>query len=155
MSSHVNYMLLRIHVVTEAETACQKWGGSAFMKLGVIYIHSEYIQHRLLHSSWQPPILGGLSPPLSKSGGAQAPLPPQVLCLWVSIYWYTWSHALCAPVLWGHCIFPLRHWDCEILWSSSVARGCGQTHPLLQWTQHYIVNHYMFLLLHMCTHVPL
>ena len=38
-------------IFLEAETACQKWGGSAFMKLGVIYIHSEYIRHRLLHSS--------------------------------------------------------------------------------------------------------
>ena len=30
---------------TEAETACQKWGCSAFIKCGVIHIHSEYIQH--------------------------------------------------------------------------------------------------------------
>ena len=35
----------------EAETACQNWGGSAFMKWWGYYVHSEYIRHRLLHSS--------------------------------------------------------------------------------------------------------
>ena len=34
-----------ITIITEAETACQKWGGggggSAFIKWGVIHIHSE------------------------------------------------------------------------------------------------------------------
>ena len=35
---------LSLQVVTEAETACQKWGGSVFIEF-TIYIHSEYIWH--------------------------------------------------------------------------------------------------------------
>ena len=61
-----------------AETPCQKWGGSVFMKF-TIYINSE-----MLHSSFDPlttKFWGGLSPPLSKSGGAQAPPAPPILCL--------------------------------------------------------------------------
>ena len=34
-------------IYTEAETACQKWGGLD----GLSDIHSEYIRHRLLRSS--------------------------------------------------------------------------------------------------------
>ena len=52
-------------------------GGSAFMKLRIIYIHSEYIQHRLIITFFMTTSnFGGAQPPLSKSGGAQAPPAP-------------------------------------------------------------------------------
>ena len=64
---------------SEAETPCQKWGGSVFMKF-TIYIHSE-----ILHSSFDPlttKFWGGSAPLIKKwGGGAQAPLPPGSLPL--------------------------------------------------------------------------
>ena len=68
--------------VSEAETPCQKWGGSVFMKF-TIYIHSE-----ILHSSFDPlttKFWGGSAPPYQKVGGLKPPLPPQVLCLCVCV----------------------------------------------------------------------
>ena len=61
------------------------------MKLGVIYIHSEYIQHRLLVFNtffMTTSNFRGSGSPLSKSGGgggggegsSAPPLTPQVLC---------------------------------------------------------------------------
>ena len=63
---------------TGAETQCQKWGGSVFMKF-TIYIHSK-----ILHSSFDPLTtkFWGAQPPLTKKwGGSSPPCPPQVLCL--------------------------------------------------------------------------
>ena len=54
----------------------RSWG------LLLIYIHSEYIHHRLLVFNMffmTTSNFGGAQPPLSKSGGPR--LPPQVLCL--------------------------------------------------------------------------
>ena len=55
--------------LTEAETACQKWGDSVFMKWGVIYIHSEYIGYRLL-------VFNVLHDNLQFWGGSSRPCPP-------------------------------------------------------------------------------
>ena len=65
-----------------------KVGGLRVHEVGglfvIIYIHSEYIRHRLLVFNTffiTTSNFGGAQPPLSKSGGPQAPLPRQVLCL--------------------------------------------------------------------------
>ena len=72
-------------ICTEAETACQKWGGSAFIKLGVIFIlNTSCILHRLLIFNMffmaTSNCGGGSAPPYQKVGGLKPPLPPQVLC---------------------------------------------------------------------------
>ena len=63
--------------ISEAETPCQKWGGSVFMKF-TIYIHSE-----ILHPSFDP-----LTTKFCQKweGGLKPPLPPQVLCLSSVLY---------------------------------------------------------------------
>ena len=64
----------------EAETACQKWGGSAFIKWGLFtFILNRPLVFNMFFVTTSN--FGGLSPPLSKSGGLKPPLPPQVLCL--------------------------------------------------------------------------
>ena len=57
--------------ISEAETACQKWEGLAFIKLRVIIIYMDtsgigysYLIH--FHDNLQ---FWGAQPPLSKSGG--------------------------------------------------------------------------------------
>ena len=59
--------------ISVAETPCQKWGGSVFMKF-TIYINSE-----MLHSSFDPLTtkFWGAQPPLiTKWGGSSPPAPP-------------------------------------------------------------------------------
>ena len=64
-----------LSVYTEAETACQKWGGSAFTKWEVIHI---LLNRLLVFNTFfvTTSNFGGAQPPLSKSGGAQAPPAP-------------------------------------------------------------------------------
>ena len=69
MTCKYNLLPCELQYIAEAETACQKWGGSAFMKwdyLLVIYIHSEYIRHRLL-------VFNTFFMTTSNFGGAQPP----------------------------------------------------------------------------------
>ena len=66
-----------LSILTKAETACQKLGGSV-LKLE-IFIHSEYIQHRLLvfNTFFMTTFnFGGLSPPYQKVGGSNPLCPP-------------------------------------------------------------------------------
>ena len=67
--------------MAEAETACQKWGGSAFIKWEVIHI----LLNRLLVLNTffvTTSNFGGAQPPLSKSGrGSSPPCPPGSLPL--------------------------------------------------------------------------
>ena len=54
-----------------------KVGGLGVHEVGGYYFHSEYIWHRVLVFFMTTSNFGGLSPPLSKSGGgAQAPPAP-------------------------------------------------------------------------------
>ena len=80
MSHHKGYptnWLVCTHVVvtsqglhSEAETACQNWGGSAFMKWWCCYVHSEYIWHSL-HDNLQPFFMTTSS--FEGGGGGSAP----------------------------------------------------------------------------------
>ena len=58
---------------SEAETACQKWGGSAFISGGLFTV---ILNRLLVFKCDNLQFWGGLSPPLSKSGEAQAPPAP-------------------------------------------------------------------------------
>ena len=53
-----------------------KVGGLGVHEVRDYYFHSEYIWHRVLVFFMTTSNFGGAQPPLSKSGGAQAPLPP-------------------------------------------------------------------------------
>ena len=59
---------------TEAETACQKWGGSAIISGGLftVILNGLIVFKYILCDSLQFRG-GGAQPPLSRSGGAQAP----------------------------------------------------------------------------------
>ena len=84
--------------VAEAETACQKWGGSVFMEW-VVYLKHTFVLNTscivYLAIIYICPIyilqFWGAQPPLFKKwgGGSSPPCPPQALCL--SELWIHWG----------------------------------------------------------------